>query len=155
MTGELIELIKQKGGGGLIAVTLVLVLSIVEVSKIKFNPWSMIVGSIGRTLNKDVMDELRKVKEEVDKASLEVRMLKKDFERTNAVNARVRILHFGDEILHDEKHTKEHFDQVLRDCNLYCQYCEEHKDFENHVAVQTIKLIEDTYRQHMENRDFL
>lgn len=130
-------------------------LSYVEVSKIKINPWQAIMSHIGSALNHNLTQELKEIKSEISQTTKEVQVLRQDFERQNAVNARTRILRFGDELLHDEKkHTKEHFDQIVRDCHAYEMYCRQHPDFENSVATQTIKFVEETYHVCMEKRDF-
>lgn len=72
-----------------------------------------------------------------------------------AVNCRARILRFGDECLHGERHTKDHFDQTLRDIAAYEQYCEDHPDFENNVTELTSDRIKEIYRHCLANDDFL
>lgn len=151
----LIDWIKQNTNGGTIAFLVIGLLSFVEVSKIKINPWSLLLNHIGSLLNHNITQELKGIKEEISNTAKEVQTLKQDFERQNAINARTRILRFGDELLHeDRKHTKEHFDQIIRDCQSYSQYCEEHPDFENSVIVQTMKYIENAYCKCMEDRSF-
>ena len=68
---------------------------------------------------------------------------------------RYRILRFDDEIRHDEKHTKEHFDQILEDITEYERFCEEHPDFPNNKAVFAIKNIKNIYQQCTDEGTFL
>lgn len=68
---------------------------------------------------------------------------------------RYRILRFDDEIRHDKKHTKEHFDQILEDIDKYEKYCDEHPDFPNNKAVFAISNIKDVYAACYENNSFL
>lgn len=68
---------------------------------------------------------------------------------------RYRILRFDDEIRHDEKHTKEHFDQILEDITKYEKYCRAHPDFPNNKAVLAIKNIKDVYRKCTDESSFL
>lgn len=51
-----------------------------------------------------------------------------------ALTWRYRILRFDDEVLHDDKHTKEHFDQILEDITKYERFCKDNPDFENNKA---------------------
>lgn len=44
----------------------VIVTSLIEISPIKVNPWSWIAKKIGKALNGEVIEELQKVKKEVD-----------------------------------------------------------------------------------------
>ncbi len=72
-----------------------------------------------------------------------------------ATMSRYRILRFNDEILHDKKHTKEHFDQILDDITRYEKYCEEHPEYENNKAVLAIANIEAVYRECGKENKFL
>lgn len=68
---------------------------------------------------------------------------------------RYRILRFDDEIRHEEKHTKEHFDQILEDITQYEKYCVTHPDFPNNKAVFAIQNIKSVYRKCTEEGTFL
>ena len=72
-----------------------------------------------------------------------------------AVDCRARILRFNDEILHGQKHTKEHFDQALSDITTYNSYCDAHKDFKNQITVHATENILKTYDTCMEEHSFL
>ena len=123
-------------------------MTLVQISPIKVNPWSAIAKWIGRALNGEVLSK-------VNALESEVRQRKSDADRREAIACRTRILHFGDEIFHSEKHSKEHFDQILRDITTYERYCEAHPEFENNTAVLTIERIEVVYKQCLANHNFL
>lgn len=139
---SLLEIVQMGGGGILLLATLV------EVAPIKINPWGWVAKTVGRALNGEVLDK-------VSTLERDVRQIKDEAARREAVSARTRILRFGDEILHGVLHTKEHFDQTLKDITDYERYCEEHPEFENSCAVLTIKKIETTYMERLEKNDFL
>jgi len=129
---------------GLTAITVVVLASFLEVSKIKINPWSW----IGGLLNKDVMQK-------VDKIEKNLADVEKRVGENTAVSSRYRILRFDDEILHDIKHTKEHFDQILYDIDVYETYCNDHPDFKNNLAVMAIEHIKKVYQKCSHNNLFL
>lgn len=135
--------IAQMGGGGILLLTI-----LVEVAPIKINPWSWLAKAAGRAINGEVLAK-------VSTLERDVHQIKEDAARHEAVVARTRILRFCDEILHGVLHTKEHFDQTLRDITAYEQYCDDHPEFENSCAVLTIQKIKDTYMEHLEKNDFL
>lgn len=135
--------IAELGGGGILLLTI-----LVEIAPIKINPWSWLAKTAGRALNGEMLDKLSALERDV-------RQIKDDAARREAVMARTRILRFGDEILHKELHTKEHFDQTLRDITAYEQYCDDHPEFENSCAVLTIQKIKETYMERLEKNDFL
>ena len=129
---------------GLTTIAVVVLASLLEVSKIKINPWSW----VGGRLNKNIMCKVDKI--ERDLADVE----RKVGENT-AVSSRYRILRFDDELLHEVKHTKEHFDQILYDIDVYERYCNEHPDFKNNLAVMAIKHIKNVYQKCSRDNLFL
>lgn len=131
-----------------LAISLVGGLTIFEVAPIKINPWSWIFKKIGRAFNREVLDRLTKLENKVDA------MEAADGER-DAVNARIRILRFGDEVLHGMEHSKEHFDQTLLDITRYNDYCKTHPAFQNEMTVLTAQQIKRAYMQRWEKHDFL
>ena len=150
----MIELIKTHLPETVVAV-LALAATFVEVSKIKINPWTWLARTIGRAMNGDLierMDKLEKRMEQLEKRQDQADAADK---KRDAISQRNRILRFGDELLHDKKHSKEHFDEILRDIDRYEKYCDEHKEFENGTTVATSKHIKDTYRRLLETHGFL
>lgn len=143
MTFNDIALLFQENGG-IIAVGAVVVMSLVEISPIKINPWSW----IGKVLNKDILHKLEKVEKDVAE-------VKREVGESSAVTSRYRILRFDDEILHDIKHSKEHFDQILLDIDVYEKFCDEHPDFKNNLAVMAIKHIKEIYSNCSRENSFL
>lgn len=130
------------------AIILAAILSLIEITPIKINPWTKIFRAIGKAVNGEVhskLDALEKRVEHLAHVNAE----------QNAESRRVRILRFGDEILHNVKHSKEHFDNILKDIAVYEKYCKEHPEFENGRTVLTIETIEATYKKCFSSRDFL
>lgn len=127
---------------------LIVLLTLIQIAPIKINPWSAIAKTLGRAINKEMMDKL----ESLDK---EMKQLRDATALESALNCRVRIIHFGDETLHGQKHTKEHFDQILRDIDKYEHYCNTHPEFENNVTVLTSARIKEIYRKRLADGDFL
>ena len=127
---------------------LIALLTLIQIAPIKINPWSAIAKALGRAINKEMMDKL----ESLDK---EMKQLRDATALESALNCRVRIIHFGDETLHGQKHTKEHFDQILRDIDKYEHYCNTHPEFENNVTVLTSARIKEIYQKRLADGDFL
>ena len=109
-------------------------MSLVQVSPIKINPWSFIAKHLGRALNAEIFDRL---------------------DLDAAITSRVRILRFNDELLRDEEHTKEAYDQVLSDIDIYEAYCTSHPDFKNNKTKMSASYIIASYQEHLEKHDFL
>lgn len=130
--------------GGVVAVLLLVFMSLVEISPIKINPWSW----LGNQLNKGIISKLEKVEKDVAE-------VKREVGESSAVTSRYRILRFDDEILHEVKHSKEHFDQILLDIDVYERFCDDHPDFKNNLAVMAIKHIKEIYAKCSRENSFL
>ena len=143
VTLEEIKEIVMYGGG----LTLIL-MTLVQITPIKINPWSWIGKMIGRAINGEVLDK-------VDTLANDVRELKDEDAEQWASLSRSHILRFGDELLHGVPHSKEHFDQILLDISKYEEYCDEHPNYKNNIANATIKQIKNTYQKCLENNKCL
>ena len=130
---------------GLLAV---LVLSIVQITPVRFQPVTRIANWIGRGINREVINKVDALEKQVNTIQV------KEDER-DAVTARVRILRFSDEIQHDVRHSKEHFDQILSDVTTYEDYCVNHPQFKNNITILTIQNIKDIYCERLEKKDFI
>lgn len=141
-----LEALKQMllGGGGI----LLLLMTVIQITPIKCNPWSWVGKIIGRAINGEVISK-------VDALSKDLDSFKKENEEYHATLSRTHILVFGDEILHGVNHSKERYDNVLIDIDNYEEYCDDHPDYKNNVALATIKHIKHKYTEHLEHDDFL
>lgn len=140
---------------GYAAIIIALLSTVLEVSKIKVNPWSWLARKIGEAINGGVIKELDGIKKEI--GDIKDRNEKQDAEREidKVLNARRRILRFADEIRRGDRHSHEHFDAVLDDIGFYTKYCEDHPKFSNEKAVLSIKIIKDIYEKCARENDFL
>lgn len=143
MSLETIKQIALGSSGGLI-----ILMTIIQISPIKVNPWSWLGKCIGRALNGEVLAEVNALKKDVN-------ALRQECDEREATLCRSHILRFGDEILHGVPHSKEHYEQILLDVDTYERYCNEHLDYKNNVAVATIKHIKRKYQEHLEEDSFL
>lgn len=111
-----------------------LILTIIQIAPIQINPWSKLARLIGHALNGEVMDKLNVYE---------------------ANTRRYRILRFDDEIRHSQKHTKEHFDQIMEDITEYERYCTSNPNYKNNKAVLAIENIKATYMTCAQTNNFL
>ena len=141
-----LETIKEIGlyGGG----ALVILMTLVQITPIKLNPWSWLGRVIGKAINGEVI-------EKVDALSADVKNNKTDDDNKWASLKRSHILAFGDEIRLGVDHSQERFDQILLDISEYEQYCDTHPEYKNDKAPVTIDLIKKTYKKCLEENKFL
>ena len=144
---------------GALTIILIIVLSLVEVSKIQINPWTWIakkVGpAIGRAINGEVVNKIDTIQNEFNDLRADFHAMKEKSDEREASNCRTHILRFGDDLLHGIRHSKEHFNHVLLAISTYEQYCDAHPDYLNNVACATIEHIKKTYQKCLEDNDFL
>ena len=73
----------------------------------------------------------------------------------DAKASRRRILRADDEIRIGIKHSKDFFEDVLRDIDSYEEYCDTHPHFKNRCAESAIQNVADTYNRCKAQNDFL
>ena len=122
--------------------------TLVQIAPIKINPWSWLFKRVGKLLNGEVIEKVDALEEDVK----EIRYI---IGENEAINSRVRILRFNDEILRKHKHSKDHFDQVLAEIDRYEHYCSTHPDFKNNMTVIATDNIKACYKKCLENHEFL
>ena len=132
------------GGGGLVFI----LFSLVEVSPVKWNPWSALAKALGRAVNADLLKELS-----ATKAALE-KHIQIDDER-NADAHRGKILAFNTELLRGIDHTREDFIEVLAEIDRYESYCRSHPEYKNNRAKYAIANIGRVYNDRLKKHDFL
>lgn len=145
----LAEILLSSGGG------LILLLSIIQISPIKINPWSALLKALGRAFCAEVLEGLAEVKtaQKETKDRLDAHILAD--EESKVDERRTRILRFNNELLREIPHTKEEFHEVLVDIDVYEAYCRDHEDYKNGRAVHAIANIGRVYDERMRKHDFL
>ena len=155
MLAEIAALVSTYGGLSVIAaVLLVIAASVLEVSKIKVNPWSSLGQAIGKRINGQVLQELETVKanQRETKEKLDAH-IKTDDER-EADGWRASILHFNLELIRGIRHTREDFIEILLIIDKYEGYCRDHPDYPNNRAVHAIANIGLMYDERLKKHDF-
>ena len=147
----MIEAISEMSAGELIryiALAVAGVAAFVEKTSKTVKPLTKLARAIGRAINGDLIDKVEGLEEKIEK-------MDQDDKLQRAKDARTRVLRFGDELIHDVRHTKEHFDDVLRDITEYEKYCDEHPKFENDQMHITAEHIKETYHKCLKEHSFL
>lgn len=143
------EILLASGGGA------ILLLTLIQITPIKINPWSALARMLGRAFNGEVIRMLSEVKtaqkSTSDRLNEHIRM---DDER-NADEHRAKILRFNNELIRDLPHTKEEFVDILADIDRYERYCTQHPEYKNNRAVHAIANIGRVYDERLQKHDFL
>lgn len=144
---ELLQVINtyaQYGAAGFIIVGL----GMIKIPKIEINFWSLVGRTLGRAINGEIMEEVKLINDRLN------HHMKTEEEETMR-NVRRHILRFNDEILSGKRHSKEHFNEILEDINVYETYCACHPDYKNNKAILAISTIKDVYKECLREHDFL
>lgn len=105
--------------------------------------------------NSEVLKEINHLNEKIDELGKKIDDVDAKGEERGAVEARVRILRFMDEILDDKRHSKDSYDQCMSDITSYERYCESHPHFKNNQTQTTVEYIKRNYQERLEKKDFL
>lgn len=139
------------GAGGALAI----LMTVVQISPIKFDPWSRIAKAFGTCINSELYQKI----DIISAQQLEnKRLLDKhiaDDEAKTADRNRARILQFNNELLRDIPHTKEEFIELLTVIDAYRDFCRTHENYPNSRATHAIANIERVYDERLQKRDFL
>ena len=142
------EILLCSGGG------LVLLLTLIQISPIKVDPWSWIANFLGRAFNADVLKELNDLKKEQKETRTKLDAHIKADDENRADERRANILRFNNELIRGLPHTREEFVEILADIDVYERYCKNHPEYENNRAVHAIANIGRVYDERLRKHDF-
>lgn len=141
-------------------ILIIALLSLIQITPLKINPWSWLGKQIGRAINKEVLEKQEEFQVESQgyrkRNDLQIKSIECKLDKQAAEGARNRILRFGDEVKNKQlRHSEEYYNQILADITDYGNYCKEHPNFQNERTVVTTKIIKEAYEEHVKNNDFL
>ena len=114
---------------GTLAGAVIIILSLVQISPLKLNPWDKVLAWLGNKLNGAAIEELQK----------QVRQLWINDHRLN-------ILTFARECRSEISHSPEEWAHCLNLCEEYEKYCDVN-DVTNGVVRENTKYIRDLYQE--------
>lgn len=137
---------------------ILVILIMIEMSRLPWKPLSQFARFIGRAINADVLEDQKKIHMQLDELNARVEANHKETEdkrlEDKAFESRRNILIFAGEVGRGIRHSEEEFNQSLEDVHYYETYCTDHPKFPNERAVASIKLIRDSYEKCIQNHDF-
>ena len=141
---------------------LVLLLTVIELVPIKINPWSKLAEKIGKAFNKPALGKITSVEQQLKKTNEALAKTNETLgehmandELHKAEDARAAVLRFNNELLRGIPHTREEFFEVLQKIDIYEDYCDTHRDYENNRAVHAVANINRVYDERLAKHDFL
>jgi predicted PolB exonuclease-like 3'-5' exonuclease len=123
--------------------------------------WEVIKTMIDKLLQRKRVT-IEQISEKLDAQGKKLNSLEEAFNKKNtedlekeAKAARRRILRTDDEIRIGVKHSKDYFDDVLRDIDSYEEYCDDHPHFKNKCAESAINNVLACYETCKADNSFL
>lgn len=123
--------------------------------------WEVIKTMIDKLLQRKRVT-IEEISEKIDAQGKKLNSLEQAFNKKNAEDqekeakaARRRILGTDDEIRIGVKHSKDYFDDVLRDIDSYEEYCDNHPHFKNKCAESAINNVLACYETCKADNSFL
>lgn len=153
---EFVTILDVNTNATFIAICAVVIMSLIQISPLKINPWSWIASAFGKAINKDIISEIKDIKKEIDDLKKGREEDKKERQYDKATECRRRILDFDDELRRCIPHSEEAFNSIIEDVDFYVPFCEEHsKDYSNKKAEAAIKNILEKYQRCKNENDFI
>lgn len=144
---DIINMASVKDGISIGVVALIILLSLIQVSKIQINPWDNILGWIGDRLNSGIKTKVDEVEKKLDQHI-------KESEIRDLRDTRQYILDFANSCMYGRKHTQEQFKFIIKKCDEYEEYVEKNK-IKNGEITSAIEYIRKLNTKCMENNSFL
>ena len=117
---------------GQVTAGIVVLLSLIQISPIKLNPWDKLLGWFGKKLNGGVESEIKNLRKQVRDLWIN--------------NHRQSILTFARECRADIDHSAEEWSHILNICEEYETYTEKN-DITNGVVRQNTRYIRELYQE--------
>lgn len=163
---ELLESITLKDIIYFIGGVIALLSIIVEKSKnFPFHPWSSLLEWFGSCITKNIDSKLELIESQQkanneaiielnEKVDRKFKEQQREADEKEAKRLRASIISFSDSCRIHEKHTKNHFENIMRDYDDYMIYCDKHK-LENHFIEGEKQYIESVYQECLKENKFL
>lgn len=144
-----------KEHGTLAMMAIALVMTLIQITPIKINPWSKVARGIAKLFTGDVTKKLDTLEKKLDTVD---QRLNEHIEESAAIDLRNRresILDFASALAEGKRrYTREQYEQMLKECDSYDMYCTE-KRFKNAVAEESMALIRQSYAEKLRDNSFL
>ena len=129
---EFMDKLTVGGIAGWAVVLIIVLLSFIQISPIKINPWDRIFAWIGRKMNEEVEEEIQGLKKQIRDLWIN--------------NHRQSILTFARECRAEISHRAEEWSHVLNLCEEYENFCEKN-DVTNGVVRENTLYVRQLYQQ--------
>ena len=135
-------------------IIVILLLSLVQITPIKINPWTSLVVWIGNIITQPVQDELKGVGNKLDNVEKDLSEFKKEQEEKDANDTRRFVFDFANACRNGRLHTRKQWNFVLTQIDEYEDYVEK-KGIKNGVFKGEDEYLRERYKSRLVKNDFL
>lgn len=125
-----------------------------RIPKIDLPVWKWILQGIGDAITGSLKAQIADLSTQITEVD---KLLNEHIKAQNEAEitaCRRRILTFDDEVRRKERHSEEHWNNVIEDIDQYTTYCRNHPDYSNTKAERAMKHLTSTYNK-LTPQDFL
>lgn len=151
---NLISLVDLKEGVSITGFLLIILLTVIQITPIKWNPWDSILTWLGKKLNAGVKKEVDDLKESLKEVEKKLDDHITESKVKDLKDTRRDILDFCSSCMNGQRHTQEQFRFVIKKCDDYELYVESNR-IKNGEITSAIKEIRRRYDKHIQMNDFL
>lgn len=126
----------------------------IEVSKIKFNPWSSLFRWIGNKMTEDLKEEIKGVKKEQEELAEKQEELSRKRAIDVADSIKAEVFRFYNECQKKQRHSEAEFHYIIQQNAKYERLLKETNE-PNGVYEMEYKYILEIYKKCQEEKDFL
>lgn len=141
-----------------IIVLLVVLSGLFKLTKIEINPLGWVLKTIGNAMTKDVRKDLAELKLDTDTKLAELRNDLDKIEESNDLQTirqiKTHVLNFANSCLNRTKHTKQDFDNIIRENEEYERLVAKY-GLKNDVYAEDFSFIMKVYHKCQDNGSFL
>lgn len=151
---NLISLVDLKEGVSIGGLLLVILLTLIQITPVKWNPWDSILTWLGKKLNAGVKKEVDELKDSLKEVEKKLDNHITESKVKDLKDTRRDILDFCSSSMNGQRHTQEQYRFVIKKCDEYELYVETNK-IKNGEITSAIKEIRRRYDRHIQQNDFL
>lgn len=151
---NLISLVDLKEGVSIGGLFLVILLTLIQITPVKWNPWDSILTWLGKKLNAGVKKEVDELKDSLKEVEKKLDNHITESKVKDLKDTRRDILDFCSSSMNGQRHTQEQYRFVIKKCDEYELYVEANK-IKNGEITSAIKEIRRRYDRHIQQNDFL
>ena len=126
-----------------------------EVLKIAIGLLREVITGKKKISNEEIAEKLDRQGKQIDTLEKSFARKTEEDDEREAKASRRRLLRADDEIRIGMRHSKDFFEDVLRDIDYYENYCDTHPHFKNKCAESSIRNVIATYDRCKAQNDFL